>query len=85
MALLTQLFRSMYLTTRLLASLFWALLTLPWHRLQAERAFRRALERKGLSRREVEELTRLYRKNSLQLRPALKLLKGALERGERPE
>ena len=72
----TQIPRSIYLFTRLFFSLAWSLATLPWHRMRAVWSFRRALKSKGLSRREVAKLTRLYRERSLKLRPTFELLKG---------
>lgn len=80
MVLLKQISRSIYLLARLICSVVWAIATLPWHRMQAKRRFRVALRKKGLSRREVAKLTRLYRERSLKLRPTVELIRGIASR-----
>lgn len=81
--LVTQIARSFYLLTRVLGGLTWAFVTLPWHRRQAVSSFRRALRRKGLSRREVAHLTQIYRERSLKVRSTLNLLTDVAKRHTR--
>lgn len=78
--MLTQVARSIYLSVRIIGGVAWTLTSLPWHRMQAERCFRRALRKSGLSRREAAMLTRLYRERSLKLRHALVLVRGIASR-----
>ena len=73
MQLVMRWLRTISLILRIACSALWMIASLPWHRMRAERAFRRALKRTGLSSREVAALSRLYRENVL--RRALQLLK----------
>lgn len=67
--------RSGFWVVKVLAELAWALITLPFHRLLAVRAFRRALRRRGLSRREIARLTAVYKDSALNLKDAMQLFR----------